>query len=114
VSAFFLLLTLIAFFLSPEFNNLHGRSMACQAGSLLIMYLGMTLIYLTGATVHITVCITTGMEFYTSWCTILFLMQFYNTFSVSLYKALINYYFLLASFLWLNVMCIDIYFTFRG
>ena len=62
VSAFFLLLTLIAFFLSPEFDNLHGRSMACQAGSLLIMYLGMTLIYIMGTTIQLSLCITTGRE----------------------------------------------------
>jgi hypothetical protein len=62
VSAFFLLLTLIAFFLSPEFDNLHGRSMACQAGSLLIMYLGMTLIYIMGTTIQLSLCITTGRK----------------------------------------------------
>jgi hypothetical protein len=66
-STFFLLLTLVAFFLSPEFNNLHGRSMACQAGSLLIMYLCMTVIYLTGDIVDTTFCIITGGNIFASY-----------------------------------------------
>jgi hypothetical protein len=39
ISCFFLLLNLIAFFLSPDLKNLHGRSVAYFSGSLLVNYL---------------------------------------------------------------------------
>ncbi|XP_059484656.1 G-protein coupled receptor Mth2-like [Neocloeon triangulifer] len=87
LSAIFLLLTLLAFVLTPDHNTIHSRSVVCQSGSLLITFIGLTITYLTGERSHINVCIVV---------------------------AYITYYFLLASFFWLNVMCIDIYLTFSG
>jgi len=60
MSAIFLLLTLIAFFLTPDHNTLHGRSIVCQSGCLLIMYIGLTINYLSGETNQIEVCQITG------------------------------------------------------
>jgi hypothetical protein len=60
MSAVFLLLTLIAFFVTPEHNTVHGRSVVCQSGSLLIVYVCMTINYLTGETSNDQVCIIVG------------------------------------------------------
>lgn len=60
MSAIFLLLTLIAFYLTPDHNNVHGRSVVCQSGSLLIVYIGLTINYLTGDTNKDQVCIIVG------------------------------------------------------
>ncbi|XP_065353646.1 G-protein coupled receptor Mth2-like [Cloeon dipterum] len=87
ISAVFLLLTLIAFFLTPDHHTIHVRSVVCQSGSLLMAYIGLTINYTIGDTSHINTCIIT---------------------------AYVTYYFLLANFFWLNVMCIDIYITFSG
>ncbi|XP_065345954.1 G-protein coupled receptor Mth2-like [Cloeon dipterum] len=87
ISAVFLLLTLIAFFLKPDHLTIHERSVVCQSGSLLMAFIGLTINNTIGDTIHITTCFIT---------------------------AYVTYYFLLANFFWLNVMCIDIYITFRG
>jgi hypothetical protein len=52
-----LVLTLITFYYSPDLDNLHGRAMAGQSASLLMVCLGMTVIYFWGATVHIDICV---------------------------------------------------------
>ncbi|XP_059481603.1 G-protein coupled receptor Mth2-like isoform X2 [Neocloeon triangulifer] len=87
LSAIFLLPTLLAFVLTPDHTTVHSRSVVCQSGSLLITFISLTITYLTGESSHIDVCIIV---------------------------AYITYYFMLTSFFWLNVMCIDIYLTFSG
>ncbi|XP_065353648.1 G-protein coupled receptor Mth2-like [Cloeon dipterum] len=87
ISAIFLLLTIAALCLTQELRSVHVRSVLCQSGSLLLTFVGLTVISITGDTVHIYICKIT---------------------------CFITHYFFLASFFWLNVMCIDIYITFKG
>ncbi|XP_059486865.1 G-protein coupled receptor Mth2-like [Neocloeon triangulifer] len=84
-SVIFLFLTLLAFIVTPEMKNLHGKSIACQSFTLMMAYIGLTVTYLSGTDNHIIVC---------------------KTF------AYIAFYFLLSSFYWLNTMCFDIFMTF--
>ncbi|XP_059484657.1 G-protein coupled receptor Mth2-like [Neocloeon triangulifer] len=87
LSAIFLTLTLLAFILTPERNSIHSKAVVCQSGSLLVTYVCLTITYLTGEKSHADICVIV---------------------------AYIMYYFLMASFFWMNVMCIDIYLTFAG
>jgi hypothetical protein len=56
ISIFFLLLVLVAFFTSPEMQNLHGKSIACQSGTLMVAFIALTVIYLAGADSSLVVC----------------------------------------------------------
>ncbi|XP_059486773.1 G-protein coupled receptor Mth-like [Neocloeon triangulifer] len=87
LSAICLLLTLIAFVLTPERNSFHSKSVACQSGCLLVSFLGLAITYLTGEKSNEKICVNV---------------------------AYIMHFFLMASFFWMNVMCIDIYLTFSG
>ncbi|XP_059487689.1 G-protein coupled receptor Mth2-like [Neocloeon triangulifer] len=84
-SVIFLFLTLLAFIVTPEMKNLHGKSIACQSFTLMMAFIGLTVTYLSGTDNHIVVC-----------------KMF----------AYIAFYFLLSSFFWLNTMCYDIFWTF--
>jgi type II secretory pathway component PulF len=48
ISATFLALTLLAFFLVPQMRNLHGKSIACQSGTLMIAFISFAAAYLRG------------------------------------------------------------------
>jgi hypothetical protein len=56
ISIVFLFLTLVAFFMAPEMQNLHGKSIACQSGTLMIAFIAFTVTYLAGSDSSITVC----------------------------------------------------------
>jgi len=56
ISIFFLFFTLVAFFLAPEMQNLHGKSIACQSGTLMVAFIALTVNYLEGRNNHMTVC----------------------------------------------------------
>ncbi|CAB3381918.1 Hypothetical predicted protein [Cloeon dipterum] len=81
-----LLLTLLAFFFTPEMRNLHGKSIACQSFTLMMAYIGLTVTYFSGTDSKLIVC------------------------KLFAYMA---FGFLLSSFYWLNTMCFDIFWTFR-
>jgi Mn2+/Fe2+ NRAMP family transporter len=49
VSIIFQLLTLVAFCVSPEMHNLHGKSIACQTGTLMVAFIAFSCTYLTGS-----------------------------------------------------------------
>jgi uncharacterized membrane protein len=56
ISIVFLFLTLVAFFMAPEMQNLHGKSIACQSGTLMVAFIAFTVTYLVGADSSIAVC----------------------------------------------------------
>ncbi|XP_059482093.1 G-protein coupled receptor Mth2-like [Neocloeon triangulifer] len=89
LSALFLLLTLVAYcFVGPaERKSLHNKTICCQSAALLIVYICLSITYLTGGYNAMWFCVSTTY---------------------------FTYYFLLASFFWLNVMCVDMYLTFRS
>ncbi|XP_059484652.1 probable G-protein coupled receptor Mth-like 4 isoform X2 [Neocloeon triangulifer] len=92
LSALFLLLTLVNYcFVGPaEKKSLHNKTICCQSAALLIVYICLSITYLT---------ILTG-GYSAMW------------FCVS--TTYVTMYFLMASIFWLNVMYIDIYLTFRS
>ncbi|CAB3386563.1 Hypothetical predicted protein [Cloeon dipterum] len=77
-----LLLTLLAFFFTPEMRNLHGKSIACQSFTLMMAYIGLTRTEKYMPKIS-------GITF-----------------------AYMAFGFLLSSFYWLNTMCFDIFWTF--
>ncbi|CAB3376977.1 Hypothetical predicted protein [Cloeon dipterum] len=87
LSAVCLALTLLAYQFCQETKTLHEKAIFCQSTALFFSFVTLTINYLTEETSHIHVC---KLLAYT------------------------NYFFLLASFFWLNVMCIDIFLTFRS
>ncbi|XP_059473107.1 G-protein coupled receptor Mth2-like [Neocloeon triangulifer] len=87
LSAIFLLLTIVAFCIAPGNNSAYSRSVVCHSGCLLIAFAGLTITYLSGEKSHIYVC---------------------------KFVAFVTYLFMMASFFWLNVMCIDIYLASKG
>ncbi|CAB3376964.1 Hypothetical predicted protein [Cloeon dipterum] len=87
LSAVCLALTLLAYQFCQETETLHEKAIYCQSTALFFSFVTLTINYLTGETSHINVC------------------------KILAYT---NYFFLLASFFWLNVMCIDIFLTFRS
>lgn len=56
ISIVFLFLTLVAFFMAPEMQNLHGKSIACQSGTLMIAFIAFTVTYLTSTDSSMVVC----------------------------------------------------------
>ncbi|XP_065353227.1 G-protein coupled receptor Mth2-like [Cloeon dipterum] len=87
LSAICLALTLLAYQVNQDSKSLHNRAIFCQSAALFFTYVGLSINYLTGKTSHIHICVALT---YT------------------------NYFFLMASFFWLNVMCVDIFLTFRS
>ncbi|CAB3383419.1 Hypothetical predicted protein [Cloeon dipterum] len=87
ISVVFLTMTLVALCVSPERHSVHMRSVVFQSGSLLVAFVGTLFNYATGHDSNFYVCRITA-----------YVIQFAS----------------LASFFWLNVMCIDIYNTFAG
>ncbi|KAF4530599.1 hypothetical protein B566_EDAN006805 [Ephemera danica] len=86
ISVIFLMLTLAVYLLAPEARNMHGRCLSVHCGCLLIGFLGLFVNRLAGEKAKLPLCYTI---------------------------ALVTYYFLMASFFWLNVMSFDIWQTFR-
>lgn len=43
ISVVFLFFVLVAFYVTPEMQNLHGKSIACQSGSLMIAFIALTI-----------------------------------------------------------------------
>ncbi|CAO1388263.1 unnamed protein product [Diamesa hyperborea] len=89
ISIPFLLITFFVNAVVPELRNLHGRSLMCYVASLMFLYVLLILSqncqqYMTGGSVS---------------CRLL---------------ASFSYFFSMSFFFWLNVMCYDIYSTFRG
>jgi hypothetical protein len=56
ISIIFLFLTLVAFFMSPEMQNLHGKSIACQSGTLMVAFIAFTVTYLAGSNSSVALC----------------------------------------------------------
>ncbi|KAK4879826.1 hypothetical protein RN001_007972 [Aquatica leii] len=83
-SSIFLILTLLGYICVPEMQNLHGKTLMCNCGSLLVAF------------------------------TILAVLQFYPTVEGPACKFIgyIVMYTFLAAFMWSNVMCFDIWWTF--
>ncbi|XP_053995121.1 G-protein coupled receptor Mth2-like isoform X2 [Hylaeus volcanicus] len=88
VSVPFLLATLIVYTLIPELHNIHGRTLRGYVGSLLVAYTTLAILQISPQE-HIS----------DKFCVLL---------------ALVIHFSFLASFFWLNVMCFDIWWTFRG
>ncbi|KAF5292880.1 hypothetical protein FQR65_LT11132 [Abscondita terminalis] len=84
ISMPFLLVTFIIYALLPE-KNIHGKSLMCYVLSLFLAYVLLCII--NSMNMHPIVCVTSGLTF----------LQFFT-----------------ASFFWMNVMSIDIWWTFRG
>jgi multisubunit Na+/H+ antiporter MnhG subunit len=61
VSIIFLLLTVVAFFIAPEMQNLHGKCITCQSGSLMIAFVALTVIFLEISSSSDAVCKVVGM-----------------------------------------------------
>ncbi|KAF5285726.1 hypothetical protein FQR65_LT02254 [Abscondita terminalis] len=83
-SSVFLILTLLGYICVPEMQNLHGKTLMCNCTSLLVAF------------------------------TILAVLQFYPTIEGSscLTIGYVVMYTFLAAFMWSNVMCFDIWWTF--
>ncbi|KAF5289044.1 hypothetical protein FQA39_LY03923 [Lamprigera yunnana] len=84
LSSIFLILTLLGYIFVPEMQNLHGKTLMCNCASLLVAF------------------------------TILAVLQFYPRFDGSTCKVIgyIVMYTFLSAFMWSNVMCFDIWWTF--
>ncbi|XP_076658800.1 putative G-protein coupled receptor Mth-like 12 [Halictus rubicundus] len=93
ISCVFLLLTLLVYIYLPSLQNLHGKTLMCNAASLLVSYL----------------CLTAM-----PWVTPLSLRDRPDTSGSTLCTVLgyITLFSLLSAFCWLNVMCFDIWRTF--
>ncbi|XP_051158320.1 G-protein coupled receptor Mth2-like [Leptopilina boulardi] len=97
ISSFCLLITLLVYICIPSLRNLHGKTLMCHVGSLFIAYVCLSLVTLDVARsqeavenedpVRKTLCSILGN-------TLLFAF--------------------ISSFSWLNVMCFDIWWTFRS
>ncbi|XP_046390305.1 G-protein coupled receptor Mth2-like [Ischnura elegans] len=87
VSIPFLLVTFLVYAVIPELRNLHGKSLMCHVSSLVTAYMFLAVVQLGGAKLSDGVCITSA-----------FIIEFA----------------FLATFFWLNIMCIDIFLTFSG
>jgi hypothetical protein len=61
ISTVFLLLTLFAYFVAPEMNDLQGKSIACQSGTLAVSFIGYTVVQLTGDIINNTGCKIAGI-----------------------------------------------------
>jgi G protein-coupled receptor Mth (Methuselah protein) len=83
----FLIATFLVYALIPELRNIHGKSLMCYVSGLTIGYISLSISQLhDGSTIPEPACEILG----------------YVTYSA-----------LLISFFWVNVMCIDIWLTFR-
>ncbi|XP_065346693.1 probable G-protein coupled receptor Mth-like 1 [Cloeon dipterum] len=82
VSAVFLLLTVLAYVFTQNHYSVFDRSVVCFSCTLLLAYIGLTVKVLSAEASYITACKT---------------------------MAYVQYTFELASFFWLNVMCIDLF-----
>ncbi|CAB3385124.1 Hypothetical predicted protein [Cloeon dipterum] len=88
LSSIFLIFTVVAFMATPENKTFHAKSVVCHSGCLSIAFLGLSIIYLAGPSLRNTrIC------------------------SVIVY---VTKYFIMTAVFWLNAMCIDIYFAFKG
>ncbi|XP_053995120.1 G-protein coupled receptor Mth2-like isoform X1 [Hylaeus volcanicus] len=85
VSIPFLLATFLVYAIIPELRNLYGKTLMCYVASLLVAYTFLELASL-----------------------------FYIAYGLCSAIALVIHFSFLASFFWLNVMCFDIWWTFRG
>ncbi|CAB3387824.1 Hypothetical predicted protein [Cloeon dipterum] len=88
LSSIFLIFTIVAFMVTPENKTFHAKSVVCHSGCLSIAFLGLSVIYLAGPS-----------------------MQNTKICSVIVY---VTKYFIMTAIFWLNAMCIDIYFAFKG
>lgn len=85
----FLLITFCVYGFIPELRNLHGKSLMCYVFSLSVLYISLSVVQLEGDTFlpEMWPCIFSGYCIYIS---------------------------VLLCFFWLNVMCYDIWSTFKG
>jgi hypothetical protein len=60
ISTIFLILTLFAYFVSPAWNNLQGKSIACQSGTLAVSLVAYTVVHLFGDTTSAMICKIAG------------------------------------------------------
>ncbi|CAH0715354.1 unnamed protein product, partial [Brenthis ino] len=89
ISCVFILMTVMVYTWLPELNNLHGR--------ILISYL---------------ICLFVGYALIASMKMLLYFNK--NSREMCDVLTIVAYFFLLAAFFWLNVMCFDIWRTFSG
>lgn len=83
----FLLLTFFVYGFIPELRNLHGKSLMCYVFGLSVLYISLSFVQLhAGKAVDPSACLVAGYMIYIS---------------------------VLLCFFWLNVMCYDIWSTFR-
>ncbi|XP_051174598.1 G-protein coupled receptor Mth2-like [Leptopilina boulardi] len=97
ISSFFLLITLLVYICIPSLRNLHGKTLMCHVGSLFFAYVCLSLVTLDVAKSH-----EAGVNedpLIKTLCSIL---------GNTLLFAFIS------SFSWLNVMCFDIWWTFKS
>ncbi|XP_077292898.1 G-protein coupled receptor Mth2-like [Arctopsyche grandis] len=89
ISIPFLIATLSVYAMIPKLQNLHGKSLMGYVSGLLVGYTFMSIIRIHGSNMESTIALCISMAF-------------------------IVYMSLMASFFWLNVMCFDIWWTFRN
>lgn len=84
----FLLITFCVYGFIPELRNLHGKSLMCYVFSLTVLYISLSVVQLEASgMIESLPCILSGYMIYIS---------------------------VLLCFFWLNVMCLDIWSTFRS
>jgi G protein-coupled receptor Mth (Methuselah protein) len=83
----FLIATFLVYALIPELRNIHGKSLMCYVFGLTVGYTSLSISQLhDGLSIEPVICALLGY---------------------------VTYFALLLSFFWVNVMCIDIWLTFR-
>ena len=87
VSMPFLLATFFVYACIPELRNVHGKSLMCYVSGLTVGYISLIITNMASLKAETSECITFGY---------------------------LTYFAFLVSFFWLNVMCFDIWWTFRG
>jgi hypothetical protein len=60
ISIFFIILTILAYYFTPELKSLHGKCIIFQSGTLAVAYVGFIIIHQTGSFSHIAVCKISG------------------------------------------------------
>lgn len=88
ISIPFLLITFCVYGFVPELRNLHGKSLMCYVFALMIMYIGWSIVHLE-------------------------VDLFYSESFACIFVGYMIYFSVFVCFFWLNVMCYDIWNTFR-
>lgn len=108
VSVASLVVLLAAFFITQESKFIHGKCIICHSICLMVAYVGLFINYLSLSPPGAAFCYLTG-EFNYFW------VAYFTNIQVSLlnFTGYVTYFAFMGLFFWLNVMCFDLYWSYR-